>query len=147
MKKRDDSCPIIRYSCRLVARIIQVFGVYVILHGHYSPGGGFQGGALLAVAVVLLRIAEGRDSTKREMPSESVILIGSIGVLIYASIGLSTILVGGKFLEYGSLPLPGVDPADRHYWVILVIEIGVGLAVMATLVGIFDSLVHRKEKA
>lgn len=147
MKKRNDSCPIIRYCCRLVARIIQVFGIYVILHGHYSPGGGFQGGALLAVGVILLRIAEGRDATRREMPPESVILIGTIGIFIYAAIGLSTILAGGNFLEYGSLPLPGLDSADRHYWGILVIEIGVGLAVMATLVGIFDSLVHKEENA
>lgn len=143
MKKREDTCPILRYSCRLVARIIQVFGVYVIFHGHYSPGGGFQGGALLAVAVFLLRIGEGRDATQRDMPSGSAILIGSIGVLLYALIGLSTIFTGGNFLEYDSLPLPGMEAADRHYWAILVIEIGVGLAVMATLVGIFDCLMER----
>lgn len=142
MRLRNDSCPILRYSCRPVARIIQVFGVYVILHGHYSPGGGFQGGALLAVAIILLRIGEGRDATQRDMPSDKVVLIGSIGVLLYGAIGLLTVLTGGNFLEYSSLPLPGVDSADRHYWAILVIEIWVGLAVMATLVGIFDCLIE-----
>lgn len=144
MKKRDDNCPILRYSCRFVARIIQVFGVYVIFHGHYSPGGGFQGGALLAAAVILLRIGEGQDETQRDMPTDKVLLVGSIGVFIYALIGLSSLFTGGHFLEYGMLPLGDMDPAYRHYWAILVIEIGVGLAVMATLVGIFDCLMERR---
>lgn len=145
MKRRNDNCPILRYSCRMVARIIQIFGVYVILHGHYSPGGGFQGGALLAAAVFLLRIGEGRDGSQRDMPSGSVLLIGSIGVILYGAIGLLTICNGGNFLEYDSLPLPGMELPYRHYWAILVIEVGVALAVMATLVGIFDCLVERRE--
>jgi multicomponent Na+:H+ antiporter subunit B len=137
-----DTSPIIRFACRATARIIQVFGVYVIAHGHYSPGGGFQGGALLAAAVILLRIGEGREATQRDMPSRHTLLLGAIGVLSYGAIGVVTMLTGGHFLEYGFFPLPGVGPEDRHYWTILLIEIAVGLAVMAMLVGVFDRLME-----
>ena len=41
---RGTDSDIVRLSCRIVARVIQVFAVYVVFHGHYSPGGGFQGG-------------------------------------------------------------------------------------------------------
>lgn len=143
MIHKPDTSPILRFACRSVARIIQVFGVYVIIHGHYSPGGGFQGGALLAAAVFLLRIGEGREGSQRDMPSRLTLLLGSIGVLIYGAIGLLTIVTGGRFLEYDAVPLPGVGMVDRHYWTILVIELAVGLAVMATLVGIFDRLLEK----
>lgn len=143
MSTGTDISPIVQFACRSIARIIQLFGVYVIVHGHYSPGGGFQGGALLAAAVILLRFGEGESGSQRDMPSRATLLIGSLGVILYGLIGIVTLLNGGKFLDYDTFPLPGVDEALRHYWAILVIEIGVGLAVMATLVGIFDQLMER----
>ncbi|MCH7225601.1 MnhB domain-containing protein [Haloferula sp. A504] len=143
MITHSNISPILRFACRSAARIIQVFGVYVIVHGHYSPGGGFQGGALLAAAVFLLRIGEGREHSQRDMPSRVTLLLGSIGVLVYGAVGLLTIATGGRFLDYDAVPLPGLSLDDRHYWAILVIELAVGLAVMAILVGIFDRLLQR----
>ncbi|HMS17523.1 MAG TPA: MnhB domain-containing protein, partial [Planctomycetota bacterium] len=56
MRKQAPN-PIILYGARLVSPYIMLFGLYVIAHGHYSPGGGFQGGALLAASVLLVRLA------------------------------------------------------------------------------------------
>lgn len=136
--------PIIQVVCRMMARVIQVFALYVIFHGHYSPGGGFQGGALLAAAVILLRIGEGRDDSQRELSSRHALLIGSVGALIFAGVGLLNLLNGGMFLDYSHTPLPGMAAPDRHYWAILAIEVGVALAVMAVLVAIFDRLMDER---
>jgi multicomponent Na+:H+ antiporter subunit B len=135
--------PIIQATCRIVARLIQVFAFYVIFHGHYSPGGGFQGGALLAAAIILIRIAEGRERSQHEFPSGWALPLGAVGVLVFAGIGLIDLLGGGNFLQYEYTPLPGMTPPQLHYWGILLVEIGVGLAVMAILVGIFDLLMER----
>lgn len=134
--------PIVRVTCRIVARFIQIFGIYVIFHGHYSPGGGFQGGGLLAAAVILLRLGEGTGGEHRELPSSLTLPLGAVGVLIYAAVGVVNLFYGGNFLQYDAAPDLGVTSAQLHYWTILLVEIGVGLAVMSVLVAIFDRLME-----
>lgn len=135
--------PIVRLMCRVVARVIQVYAVYVVFHGHYSPGGGFQGGGLLAAAVFLLRIGEGNLASQSDLSSRLALVLGSVGALIFLIAGFVVIPFGGLYLEYGRLPFPTVDPASLHYWMILIVEFGVALAVMAILVAIFDQLMER----
>lgn len=137
--------PIVRVTCRAVAQIIQVFAIYVIFHGHYSPGGGFQGGALLAASIILLRIADGAEGSAAEFPPGLALPLGAIGVMMFAGVGLIDLLAGGRFLQYEYTPLPGMTPAQIHYWGILVVEVGVGLAVMSILVAIFDRLIDRSD--
>ncbi|MDD4457744.1 MAG: MnhB domain-containing protein, partial [Syntrophotalea acetylenica] len=48
---------IVRTAVRLLVPFIQLFGLYVIVHGHYSPGGGFQGGVILGSSFILLALA------------------------------------------------------------------------------------------
>lgn len=140
--KDPHPSPIIRLTCRVVARVIQVFALYVIFHGHYSPGGGFQGGALLAASIFLLRWGEGRPRHFWDLPRELALPVGAVGILIFAATGLFGLFTAGNFLNYSALPLIGLAEDMRHYWGILVIEIGVGLAVMAILVAIFDQLMN-----
>jgi len=135
--------PVIRVSCRAIARLIQVFAIYVVFHGHYSPGGGFQGGALLAASIILIRFSEGHRGAQAEFPAPLALPLGAFGVLLYAGVGLADMLMGGAFLDYGRTPLPGVEGSMLRYWSILLIEIGVGIAVTAVLVGLFDQLIGR----
>ena len=53
--------PIVILGARLLSPYIMLFGLYVIFHGHYSPGGGFQGGTLLAASILLIRLAGGEN--------------------------------------------------------------------------------------
>jgi multicomponent Na+:H+ antiporter subunit B len=54
-------------------------------------------------------------------------------------------IAGGYFLDYGQLPIPGMDAAYLRYTGILIIEVGIGLAVMAILVMIYDNLVRGED--
>lgn len=139
MKKHDDN-PITYLISSFVAPFIMLFALYIIFHGHYSPGGGFQGGTMLAAAVLLIRLACGHMPGQLQFPEKLATPLGSLGVLIYFGTGLAALLMGGRFLDYAFLPLAH-SASHRRSFGILLVEIGVGLAVMAILVAIFDDLI------
>jgi multicomponent Na+:H+ antiporter subunit B len=122
----------------VLAPFILLFGLYVIAHGHYGPGGGFVGGVVLAVGVILLRLVADPDLVDRRLPPGMGLVTGAGGMLLFLLIGLVPMLAGGQFLEYGALG--GLDVVDLRYYGILVVEIAVGLAVFGTLVVIVDAL-------
>ncbi len=139
MKSQTDS-PIIHVSVRGLVPVIQIIGLYVFFHGHYSPGGGFQGGVLLAGSFLLLRMTLGTTISQIAMPNRLTLTLSAIGALIFGGTGLAALLAGGNFLDYGQLPIPWLEPAYLRNYGILFIELGVTLTVMATLVSIYDDL-------
>lgn len=137
--------PIVLLGARLLSPYIMVFGWYVIFHGHYSPGGGFQGGALLAASLLLIRVAGGSRLAELQIREFATTPLAVIGVAIYFATGLVAVLAGGYFLDYELLPIPGMDPGWLRYTGILIIEVGIGLAVMAILVMIYDNMVRGED--
>lgn len=129
---------IIRTIARILVPFIQLYALYVIMHGHYSPGGGFQGGVILGASLVLLFITHGYEEVKGLVTENMAITFSSIGVLIYAGIGLLCLILMGNFLDYSRLyALLHVDPVHARSLGILGVELGVGMAVMAVMFSIF----------
>ncbi len=137
---KPTQSPVILMVSRALARLIQIFGVYVIFHGHYSPGGGFQGGALLGAGFILLRLTEGVAGSQSQLRTDFAMPLAAFGALIFAVTGILPMLFGGNFLNYGEFPVPGMEPVMVRYYGILIVEIGIGLAVATTLVSIYDML-------
>lgn len=128
---------------RYLIPFILVYGVYVLIHGEDSPGGGFQAGALFGIAFVLTKLVQG-DEAVMNIPGNSAVVIAGLGTLIYGGIALACILLGGNALEYSVLPF-GHHLPERHALGILGIEIGVTICVMTTIITIFDALTRREE--
>lgn len=145
MKNREDN-PITTLISAIVAPFILLFGMYIIVHGHYSPGGGFQGGTMLAASVILLRLVLGSEIGQLQFNSSWGTPLGSLGVLIYFGTGLAAVFFGGTFLNYHFLPV-AKEAAMKRSFGILFVEIGVGLAVMAILISIYDDLVGEEHDA
>ncbi|MAO65975.1 MAG: sodium:proton antiporter [Balneola sp.] len=146
MTNRSPS-PIILLGTRFLSPYIMVFGFYVIFHGHYSPGGGFQGGTLLAVSLLLIRIASGTQIANLQFKDYLATPYAALGVVIYFGTGLVAMIMGGYFLDYEQLPIPGLEAADLRYWGILIIELGIGLTVMTVLTLIYDNMVKGEDYA
>lgn len=130
---------IVSLACRVMAPFVFVYGIYVIMFGHYSPGGGFQGGTILAANVILMRMILGKEVTYRKFPPQMGLILGAIGLIIYAGTGLAAVLAGGNFLDYSFLPFEIPTP-ERRYYGIFIVDIGIALAVFGVLLSIFDSL-------
>jgi multicomponent Na+:H+ antiporter subunit B len=144
MRSKHHS-PIVLLGARLLSPYIMVFGWYVIFHGHYSPGGGFQGGGLLAASILLIRVSGGRIISRMQLQEYLNTPLAIIGVFIYFLTGITAMLAGGYFLDYGQLPIPGMEPYWLRYTGILIIEVGIGLTVMAILVMIYDNMVKGED--
>lgn len=131
---------ILRVISKLFIPFILLFAIYVLFHGHYSPGGGFQAGAIAAAAVILYAIIFGIDECKRVVPMASVELMISFGVLIFAGIGAWSFVEGYNYLDYTPLL---EDPVEAQYWGILAVEAGVMITVTGALVAIFYAFATR----
>lgn len=132
---------IIKTSARLIVPFSQLFALYVIAHGHHSPGGGFQGGVILGASIILFAISHNLRSSFKLISEKFAVLLCGLGVFIYAGTGALSILLGSNYLDYGALSqVFGVDPVTARSHGILMVEIGVGICVMAVMVHLYYNL-------
>jgi multicomponent Na+:H+ antiporter subunit B len=127
---------IIMTTVRVVAPFVFTYGVFVMFHGADSAGGGFQGGALVAAAVLLLAFAFGIESTRAWLAGPLLRGAIAVGAATFAAIGLGAIALDGAFLEYVAY---GYGATGTKYGMELV-ELGIGAVVSGVLVGLFFSL-------
>ncbi|MEJ2315870.1 MAG: MnhB domain-containing protein [Gammaproteobacteria bacterium] len=85
---------------RLLLPLILLFGAYVFSHGHLTPGGGFQGGAILASAMLLLLLS----NPARRFSHRLITLVESTAGISFIFIGILGILLAGGFLDNRILP-------------------------------------------
>ncbi len=95
-----QSSELLRTASALLVPFIIIFGVFIFIHGHLSPGGGFQGGAVLASALVLLLVTDPLYAVQSRLFS----LIESSSGFLYVLLGLSGLLFAGGFLDNQVLP-------------------------------------------
>jgi multicomponent Na+:H+ antiporter subunit B len=138
---RESDDVIIKALARMLVPFIVAYALYVVMHGHHSPGGGFQGGVILAASFVLLGVTHGLEKTRRRMSEKVARILSSIGVFIYGGIGALCLILGGNYLDYGELSkILRVTPAQARSLGILGVEIGVALAVMAVMCTVFFAI-------
>lgn len=138
--------PILRVVTKILLPHIILFALYVQFHGDFGPGGGFQAGVIFAAGVILFSLVFGLSTARRVISPVTIEVMIALGVLIYACTGLSTIALGGKFLDYEVLDhhyMSGFLPHGQHLGIFLV-EGGVGITVAAVMIGIFYAFAGRE---
>jgi multicomponent Na+:H+ antiporter subunit B len=136
---------VVRVIAALLSPFIAMFGLYIIAHGHYGPGGGFAGGVFLAVGAILPRLTLPEHVAYRLVPTTVGPIAGGIGMLGFLAIGLVPLALGGDFLDYSLLAVGGMEIPRARYLGILVVEIAVGLAVFGAMILLFDVLTGRAQ--
>ena len=125
---------ILRIVSKLLIPPILLFALYVQFHGDFGPGGGFQAGVIFASAFILYALVFGIESARKIAPAWLIRLMLSCGLLIYAGVGVATMLMGGDYLGYSVLE---ADPVAGQLLGISLIEFGVGTTVAGAMISIF----------
>ena len=134
-RKLRSTSEILETAAKVITPIIFLFGVYVFINGHLTPGGGFQGGAIIASGLVLMLLA----NPKMEVNHKIISILESISGFSFIILGIAGIIFAGGFLDnsfidlgqFGTLISAGAIP---------IIYIFVGLKVGSELSGIVSNL-------
>ena len=88
---------IVKTVSRIFAPLIVVFGIYITLHGHLTPGGGFAGGIIIAGAIILLVLAFGGIKERLARERKTTSRLESSGILLFWFVGVFGLIIGGIF--------------------------------------------------
>ena len=113
---------------------ILLFALYVQFHGDFGPGGGFQAGVIFAAGFILYGLIFGIENARKVIPAWVTRVLLAIGLLLYGGTGIASFFMGGNFLNYSVL---SHNPLSGQHLGILLVELGVGITVSATMMTIF----------
>ena len=122
---------ILQMAAKVLVPVILLFGVYIILNGHISPGGGFSGGAVMGAGLILYLNAFGFQKTERFFTYKTFRWITFLSLMTYAGLKSYSFYTGANHIESG-IPL-GVPGAILSSGFVLPLNICVGLIVMCTM--------------
>ena len=141
LKFRIEPNFILRAGVRIITGIILIVGIYIFIHGHLTPGGGFPGGAMIASSILLMYLSD--DNFKEKMNTFNIlegtsgiliIVLGLIGLFVFNSF-LYNFLPSGKIGEFFSA---GLTP---------ILYVLIGLKVGSELSNIIGDFLSEGEKA
>ncbi|MFC2008790.1 MnhB domain-containing protein [Chloroflexota bacterium] len=144
---------IVRAVARLLTPAIALFGLYVIMHGHITPGGGFQGGAVFASAVALLIVAFGASRVERFLEERRLSVLESGGGLLFIGLAFAGLATAFFYNFLVASPLfghvPTFGPTHGDIWtggVIPLMNVAVGMKVIAGLSAIMLAMALASSK-
>jgi len=137
-EEKTKTSVIVRTGANLLFPMIILLGIYIFVHGHLTPGGGFQGGAVIASGFLLMFMAFRSYHVSHTLLS----VIESFAGLTFVSVGMIGLLKGTTFLQ-NFLPLGQVNDLFSA-GVIPIIYIAVGLKVGAELAGLLSTLLREE---
>lgn len=139
----SDHHIVLRVISKMLIPIILVYGFYVQFHGDYGPGGGFQAGVILAVAIILYALIFGISEAMEAVPPGFARALAGLGLLLFAGVGIWSLMNGADYLDYNALvDEPEGGHRGQHLGILLV-ELGVMSTVSGSMVTIFYAFAGR----
>lgn len=130
MRKTD----VLEVVSRKLAPFMMLFGFYLVANGHYSPGGGFQGGVVIASAAILLLLCHDESAVAAAFPILSLQFAEIIAFFIFIAVGIIGLLLVGAFLGIFLPTGTGTTIADSGFVFLLNLIIGVKVGSGITLI-------------
>ncbi|MCI8364929.1 MAG: hypothetical protein HFG34_08275 [Eubacterium sp.] len=128
--------PILKAAATLLTPFILIFGIYIVLNGHLSPGGGFSGGAIIGAGLILAANAFGFEQTGRFFTRKTYSVISLFALLFYSAAKSYSFYTGANHIE--SIIPKGTPGAILSSGLILPLNICVGMVVACTMYGFYS---------
>jgi multisubunit Na+/H+ antiporter MnhB subunit len=132
---------IVKRISQIMTPSIFLFGIYIIFHGHLTPGGGFAGGVLVAGCFILMLLAYGSDETKNEIKKWRATFSESLGIFLFWFIAILGLIQGSQFFNN---VIAKTNPGEPYHLfsagIIPLCNIAIGIEVGAALFAIFITL-------
>ena len=126
---------VIMSTVRIVVPFSLTYGLFLLFHGADSPGGSFQGGAIIGATVLMIAFAFGIEPTREWIHNRTVVLLAAGGTAVFALVGLVPMAYGANFLGH---PFYYEQFGIKTKWGLEAIEVGgVAPIVAGVVVGLF----------
>jgi len=139
--QRDDQSTytesqVIMSTVRVITPFSMTYGLFLMFHGSDTPGGSFQGGAIIGATVLMIAFAFGIEPTRQWLKNRTVVGLAAGGTATFGLVGLVPVLGGGRFLEHHFYVDIGL--INKQKWSMEAIEIGGVAPIVASIViGLF----------
>lgn len=137
---------IVRVTSRLVVPFIQLYGIYVVVNGHLTPGGGFSGGAIFGASLVLVAISFNLEAGARQISHQTASLLESGSALGFALTGLVALFMGSNYLANRAAGFPLGELGELFSaGAIWIITLFIGIKVASTVTTLFYYLIEKEQ--
>lgn len=134
---------ILKTMTRIIFPFILLFGFFIMMHGHITPGGGFSGGAIVGAGFVLYTLTHGVKAAEAKLPHNILQIVETLGVMWYVLMGLVGVVTMGSFLANGIAGFPLGDAFSLlSSGMIALLTIGIGIKVASTMITLFRTLIE-----
>ena len=123
---------ILREIGKIIIPFIQIFGVYIIFNGHLSPGGGFSGGTILGVSLIMNKLIEEPNKPSMKISERTIMQFMCFSLMLYGILKGYSFISGGGELELLNIPL-GIPGRILSGGMLLPLNIAVGIIVCFTI--------------
>ena len=126
---------VVTQTARAIVPFVLTYGIFTMLHGTKSVGGGFQGGVVVAAGVLILAFAFDVGQIQAALDQRLLVRTAAGGIGLFAVVATVSFALGGTFLDttvYATLSIP-----DAAVYAVELIEIGIGLTVASVIVTMF----------
>lgn len=129
---------ILRTAVRWISPLLLLFSLFLLIRGHYEPGGGFSGGLIAATGFALLTFGYSLDTARRLLRVPPIALV-AVGIGLSLASGILAIITGKPFLTGLWIEIPLAGTATLELGTPLLFDVGVYLTVIgATLTMLFE---------
>jgi multicomponent Na+:H+ antiporter subunit B len=138
---------IVKTMVRFLVPFIILFSIYTILHGEISPGGGFQGGAIIGASMIIFTTIFGLWEASERIPQRLRAPLEGSAVMAFFTVGVLGLIGGGNFLTYAWPHVSGSLQSSVVLWLTIFIEIGIGMGGAMVLISILFSMSREEDES